>query len=161
MPCAPLKKRLSSFLLGPPRSDRCECPVRLVHQPSVLCITFVSLWFAAEKASRKFMIGAAIQNVHSHALPSTSLQRDSMSLNLSLYTVSAFLILDAEGHRVLAKYYRPKSHPNADANKSLTTLKEQRAFEKGLWGKTKKPGGTSCVFSDLTPTEQLRVLVLM
>ncbi|KIM60919.1 hypothetical protein SCLCIDRAFT_123284 [Scleroderma citrinum Foug A] len=65
-----------------------------------------------------------------------------MSLNLSLYTVSAFLILDAEGHRVLAKYYRPKSHPNAaDVSKGLTTLKEQRAFEKGLWAKTKKPGG--------------------
>lgn len=65
-----------------------------------------------------------------------------MSLNLSLYTVSAFLILDAEGHRVLAKYYRPKSHPNAaDVSKGLSTLKEQRAFEKGLWAKTKKPGG--------------------
>ncbi|KAJ4471593.1 coatomer protein [Lentinula aciculospora] len=65
-------------------------------------------------------------------------------MNLSLYSISAFLILDAEGHRVLAKYYRPKSHPNAlngGESKELLTLKEQKAFEKGLWSKTKKAGG--------------------
>ncbi|EGO00576.1 hypothetical protein SERLA73DRAFT_178413 [Serpula lacrymans var. lacrymans S7.3] len=61
-------------------------------------------------------------------------------MNLSLYSVNAFLILDSEGHRVLAKYYRPKSHPQGES-KDLLTLKEQRAFEKGLWQKTKKPGG--------------------
>lgn len=60
--------------------------------------------------------------------------------NLTLYTVSAFLILDTDGHRVLAKYYRPKNHPNGEM-KTFMTLKEQRAFEKGLWDKTKKPGG--------------------
>lgn len=59
-------------------------------------------------------------------------------MNLSLYSVNAFLILDADGHRVLAKYYRPKSQGEP---KGLLTLKEQRAFEKGLWQKTKKPGG--------------------
>jgi hypothetical protein len=42
---------------------------------------------------------------------------------------------------VLAKYYRPKSHPQGEP-KGLLTLKEQRAFEKGLWQKTKKAGGT-------------------
>ena len=62
-------------------------------------------------------------------------------MNLSLYSVSAFLILDGEGQRVLAKYYRPKSHPNGEP-KGLQTLKEQRAFEKGLWQKTKKAGGS-------------------
>ncbi|KAH9889380.1 coatomer protein [Cubamyces lactineus] len=61
-------------------------------------------------------------------------------MNLSLYTVSAFLIIDTDGHRVLAKYYHPKGHPNGDSKK-LTTLKEQRAFEKGLFQKTKKAGG--------------------
>jgi len=61
-------------------------------------------------------------------------------MNLSLYSVNAFLILDTEGHRVLAKYYRPKSHPQGEP-KGLLTLKEQRAFEKGLWQKTKKAGG--------------------
>lgn len=62
-------------------------------------------------------------------------------MNLSLYSVNAFLIMDSEGHRVLAKYYRPKSHPQGE-QKGLATLKEQRAFEKGLWQKTKKAGGT-------------------
>ncbi|KAE9407066.1 coatomer protein [Gymnopus androsaceus JB14] len=60
-------------------------------------------------------------------------------MNLSLYSISAFLILDTEGHRVLAKYYRPKSHPQL--HPALTTLKDQKAFEKGLWAKTKKAGG--------------------
>src|SRR4051794_4905384 len=61
-------------------------------------------------------------------------------MNLSLYSIKAFLILDSEGHRVLAKYYRPKNHPNGESQ-ALPTLKEQRPFEKGLWQKTKKPGG--------------------
>jgi len=61
-------------------------------------------------------------------------------MNLSLYSVNAFIILDTEGHRVLAKYYRPKSHPQGE-RKDLLTLKDQKAFEKGLWQKTKKPGG--------------------
>ncbi|KAH9922584.1 coatomer protein [Amylocystis lapponica] len=61
-------------------------------------------------------------------------------MNLSLYTVTAFLIIDTDGHRVLAKYYHPKSHPQGESKK-LTTMKEQRAFEKGLWQKTKKAGG--------------------
>jgi len=60
--------------------------------------------------------------------------------NLTLYTTSAFLILDSDGQRVLAKYYRPKGSPYGDA-KGLVNLKEQRAYEKGLWEKTKKAGG--------------------
>lgn len=62
-------------------------------------------------------------------------------MNLSLYTISAFIIIDTDGHRVLAKYYHPKSHPSGESQK-FRTLKEQRAFEKGLWQKTKKAGGT-------------------
>ncbi|KAF8131937.1 Longin-like domain-containing protein [Boletus edulis] len=58
-------------------------------------------------------------------------------MNLSLYSVSAFLILDSEGHRVLAKYYRTKE-PQSQ--------KDQRTFEKGLWQKTKKPGGDVILF---------------
>lgn len=61
-------------------------------------------------------------------------------MNLSLYSIQAFIILDTEGNRVLAKYYRPKSHPNGES-KEFLTLKEQKAFEKGLWQKTKKAGG--------------------
>ncbi|CAL1711448.1 unnamed protein product [Somion occarium] len=61
-------------------------------------------------------------------------------MNLSLYTVAALIIVDTDGHRVLAKYYHPAGDPNPTP-KRLTTLKEQRAFEKGLFQKTKKAGG--------------------
>jgi len=62
--------------------------------------------------------------------------------NLTLYTTSAFIILDTDGNRVLAKYYKPKNHPLAEQNSKLfSTLKDQRSFEKGLWEKTKKPVG--------------------
>lgn len=61
-------------------------------------------------------------------------------MNLSLYSVQAFVVLDTEGNRVLAKYYRSKSHPQGET-KELLTLKEQKVFEKGLWQKTKKQGG--------------------
>lgn len=53
-------------------------------------------------------------------------------MNLSLYSVDGFVVLDGEGHRVLAKYYRSNGHD---------VPKDQRAFEKGLWQKTRKPGG--------------------
>lgn len=66
-------------------------------------------------------------------------------MNLSLYTVTAFIILDTDGHRVFAKYYRSKSHPQGE-NKNLQSLKEQRVFEKGLWQKTKKAAGALLVF---------------
>jgi len=65
-------------------------------------------------------------------------------MNISLYAVNAFIVLDTDEHRVLAKYYSPKGRTQLgepDPNKGLTNLKEQRAFEKGLFAKTKKPGG--------------------
>jgi hypothetical protein len=65
-------------------------------------------------------------------------------MNLSLYSVAAFLIMDTDGNRVMAKYYRPKHNPLTSPlpdTKQLVNLKEQKAFEKGLWEKTKKPGG--------------------
>jgi hypothetical protein len=61
-------------------------------------------------------------------------------MSLSLYCVQAFIALDTEGNRVLAKYYRSKSHPQGES-KEFQTPKDQRAFEKGLWQKTKKAGG--------------------
>jgi hypothetical protein len=70
-------------------------------------------------------------------------------MNLSLYAVNAFIVLDTDGHRVLAKYYTPKGRSqlgDPDPNKGLQNLKEQRAFEKGLFSKTKKPGGASVPF---------------
>ncbi|KAH8827811.1 coatomer protein [Flagelloscypha sp. PMI_526] len=60
-------------------------------------------------------------------------------MNLTLYSIQAFIILDTEGHRVLAKYYPDKTGEGQDA--AFATLKDQKAFEKGLWAKTKKAGG--------------------
>ena len=72
-------------------------------------------------------------------------QGEYWTMNLSLYSVQAFVVLDSEGNRVLAKYYRSKSHPQGES-KELLTLKEQKVFEKGLWQKTKKPGGVCVLF---------------
>ena len=69
---------------------------------------------------------------------------ETYTMNLTLYAINAFIVLDTDGHRVLAKYYSPKGRTHLgdpDPNKGLHTLKEQRAFEKGLFSKTKKPGG--------------------
>lgn len=63
-------------------------------------------------------------------------------MSLSLYSIQAFLILDSEGSRVLAKYYNPKGNPQGEI-KEFQSLKDQKAFEKGLWQKTKKQGGAS------------------
>jgi hypothetical protein len=39
----------------------------------------------------------------------------------------------------MAKYWTPAHHPQPElVLKGLTTAKDQRAFEKGLWDKTKK-----------------------
>ena len=53
-------------------------------------------------------------------------------VNLSLYSIKAVVLLDAEGNRVLAKYY----------GSDYSNLKEQKAFEKGLFDKTKRAQGS-------------------
>ena len=60
----------------------------------------------------------------------------------------AILILDSDGNRILGKYYQPPhlpAHPTPQSQYITTpqsnpypTIKEQRAFEKGLFEKTKK-----------------------
>ncbi|OCF71529.1 coatomer zeta subunit [Kwoniella mangroviensis CBS 8886] len=75
--------------------------------------------------------------------------------NLSLYTVTALLILDTEGQRVLAKYYNPphQSTPSTGIVNDLgvvqggpgmgglISLKEQKAFEKSVFEKIRRGGG--------------------
>lgn len=80
--------------------------------------------------------------------------------NLTLYTTSAVLILDTDGNRVMAKYYQPPhaanflstataaqqnavaaTTPQLSAKNPLSTLKEQRAFEKAIFDKTKRATG--------------------
>jgi hypothetical protein len=92
-------------------------------------------------------------------LPHIKAVRDDMAneqTNLSLYTISALLILDSDGARVLAKYYTPPHQAAigtglvADLGvgaggpgMGLSGLKEQKAFEKSIWEKVKRGGGES------------------
>ncbi|KAI8878710.1 snare-like protein [Backusella circina FSU 941] len=59
-------------------------------------------------------------------------------VNLSLYSIKAVILLDAEGNRVLAKYYGSEN----------TTLKEQKQFEKGLFDKTKRAQGEVILYDN-------------
>lgn len=52
-------------------------------------------------------------------------------VNLSLKSINAVILLDASGNRVLANYYGP----------DYTSVKEQKAFEKGLFEKTRLSQG--------------------
>jgi len=60
--------------------------------------------------------------------------------NTSLLTVKAVIILDSEGKRILSKYYSP----------DFAITKDQQAFEKNLYEKTKKaPTGEILMFDGL------------
>ncbi|KAI9844719.1 MAG: Golgi-to-ER vesicle coat component [Thelocarpon superellum] len=70
-----------------------------------------------------------------------------MAPNMSLFAVNAILILSAEdSSRILAKYYSAPHPPAGTSDKSTQypganpypTVKEQKAFEKGLFDKTAK-----------------------
>ncbi|KAJ3090559.1 Coatomer subunit zeta-1 [Quaeritorhiza haematococci] len=50
------------------------------------------------------------------------------ALNLNLLTTKAVILLDSEGKRLLSKYY----------TQDYPTIKEQKAFEKALFDKTKR-----------------------
>lgn len=81
----------------------------------------------------------------------------SLQSNLSLYTVTALLILDSEGQRVFAKYYNPP-HQAVPATGipaelgvgaggpgmgGLLGFKEQKAFEKSVFDKIRRGAGAS------------------
>ncbi|CAK1548975.1 unnamed protein product [Leptosia nina] len=64
----------------------------------------------------------------------------------TLYIVKGMCILDNDGNRILAKYYDPNT---------LTTAKEQKAFEKNLFNKTHRANaeiimldGFTCVYKN-------------
>jgi coatomer subunit zeta len=117
-----------------------------------------------ETTIRKFrfrlqFLGLAI---YASIVPVVVPTRHNMTVNLTLYTVTgapptsaavltcvAILILDSDGNRILGKYYTPPHLPPATTPQTsgfittpqpnaYPTLKEQRAFERGLFGKTKK-----------------------
>ncbi|KAK9466344.1 Longin-like domain-containing protein [Lipomyces arxii] len=61
--------------------------------------------------------------------------------NVTLFTVEAILIVDNDSHRILTKYYQPPHpYPHNQYASQYHTIKEQRAFEKGLFEKTHKQG---------------------
>lgn len=68
-----------------------------------------------------------------------------------MYAVTALLILDNEGNRVVAKYYSPPHGAAAELGvgaggpgmPGLLTLKEQKAFEKSVFEKTRRGAGES------------------
>ncbi|KAK9472812.1 Longin-like domain-containing protein [Dipodascopsis tothii] len=55
---------------------------------------------------------------------------------LSLYTVQAVLVLDSNGKRVFSQYYGPPHGPAG--GRAAASRDAQRAFEKGLFAKTRK-----------------------
>ncbi|KAG0340752.1 Golgi-to-ER vesicle coat component [Podila humilis] len=60
-------------------------------------------------------------------------------VNLTLYTVKAVVMLDSDGGRVLAKYF----------GTDYANPKDQKAFEKGLYDKTKRaPHGEIILFDN-------------
>ncbi|CAO1618426.1 unnamed protein product [Parajaminaea phylloscopi] len=83
--------------------------------------------------------------------------------NLTLYSITALLILDSAGSRILAKYYSPPAAAaaagsntaptyapqNASQPRQLTqanpfgTLKEQRSFEKSVLDKVSRRSGAA------------------
>jgi hypothetical protein len=73
---------------------------------------------------------ATITTLSEFVFPLSYHQKKKM-VNLSLYSIKAVILLDAEGNRVLAKYYGTEN----------TTLKQQKQFEKGLFDKTKRAQG--------------------
>lgn len=56
-----------------------------------------------------------------------------MSLNISLYTVSAALVLGPEGKRLYAKYYRQQ-----ESSQLFKTAQQQATFEQAIYSKINK-----------------------
>jgi coatomer subunit zeta len=62
-------------------------------------------------------------------------------MNPSLYTIKAIFILDNDGQRLVSKYY----------DESLfESIKEEKEFEKNLFGKTSKSEGEIIMIDNLT-----------
>ncbi|KAK9447114.1 Longin-like domain-containing protein [Limtongia smithiae] len=69
--------------------------------------------------------------------------------NVTLFTVTAVLILDNDSHRILTNYYQPPHpYPHNQYANPYPTIKEQRTFEKGLFDKTHKQGTDIILFDN-------------
>uniref|UniRef100_A0A4W5Q4L8 Coatomer subunit zeta n=1 Tax=Hucho hucho TaxID=62062 RepID=A0A4W5Q4L8_9TELE len=65
---------------------------------------------------------------------------DTVMLEPSIYTVKAVLILDNDGERLYAKYY----------DDTYPSVKEQKAFEKNIFGKTHRTDSEIALLEGLT-----------
>ncbi|GAA6060016.1 hypothetical protein JCM10212_001174 [Sporobolomyces blumeae] len=73
--------------------------------------------------------------------------------NLFLNQVTAVLLIDSDANRLVAKYYQPlhsdpKHQQQSAPASSYSTLKEQRAFEAGLWDKTRRLNGDILLYDN-------------
>ncbi|KAF5100864.1 hypothetical protein D0Z03_000743 [Geotrichum reessii] len=68
--------------------------------------------------------------------------------DLSLYSIKATLILDNEGNRLYTKYYSPPHADTEASSTSLTSSKDQKAFEKSLFAKTNKQNSDVLIFDN-------------
>ncbi|CAI5755596.1 unnamed protein product [Candida verbasci] len=73
-----------------------------------------------------------------------------MSLNLSLYTISSVLILDNEGKRLFAKYYKPTlpETNNTFSSSQFDTKEKQLKFESTLFSKINKINQDILIFEN-------------
>ena len=99
--------------------------------------------------------------------------------NLTLYSVTALLLLDSAGNRIIAKYYSPPAAaqhasssggpaaaaplpPNTPrqliASNPFSTLKDQRSFEKTVLEKVSKRGTASASPSSISGATEVQLL---
>ncbi|ODV95586.1 hypothetical protein PACTADRAFT_50286 [Pachysolen tannophilus NRRL Y-2460] len=71
-----------------------------------------------------------------------------MSSQVSLYSINSTLILDNEGKRIYAKYFKPPHGVLEDNSKLYNNDKNQKTFEKNLFAKTYKVGGDIILFEN-------------
>jgi hypothetical protein len=89
-------------------------------------------------------LSSSSQEFDNNRTPFRPVHSPSMAPNMSLASVLAILVLStdssSDSSRLFAKYYTPPhSNPAAPSNPApYSTLKEQKAFEKGLLEKTAK-----------------------
>lgn len=85
-------------------------------------------------------------------------------MNFTLYMIRAILILDSSGNRLFAKYCEfPHAIPQTGYvhSNQYSTVKEQKAFEKGLWEKTKKTNNEVILYENHTVVYKTSVDVII
>ena len=82
------------------------------------------------------MVMSPHRNLHSRSLKCLF----TFQVNLSLYTTTAVVLLDSDGNRILGKYYGTKN--------PYPTIKEQKAFKKGLFKKIWRANGEIILYDN-------------